>query len=501
MAAYKTLLLALPLVALCVDSTGGTLKLTWSDCGDSSTHAKVTGLTPDTLTLGQLTTVSGTGTLDEAVTGGTFEIDVKAGGGIVHQKFLGDTCQDKTFKLPLGVGSVKWYAMACPLAKGSTGVKMDITLSGSIPPSLARAAIQATAKTSAGDKLLCMTVTTAPEMLVSADVGRMPISVLEPLLIGAAAGFISDSPDVMACGMAVMGEVSDLKTAMEDLKKGIKGLNMTEIEAALNEVKAAVDAAPSAKTACKVVGADVKAIIGAIKQVPHQPKDLVILILSNFFDDGDKIFGELALSEKAYKTGRDYMTAGQNLGMSLRRMLVGELNGTKPLPPLPHSALEPLAIGMASGFISDSPDVMACGMAVMGEVTDLKTSMEDLTKGIKGLNMTEIEAALNEVKAAVHGSKAAKTTCKVVGADVKAIVQALKQIHGPKDLVIHIVDNFFGDGEPIFGGLAAAERAYKTGWDFMTAGQELGKVFRRMLVGEINAASKTAAPHSADIIV
>ena len=70
--AYKRLLLALPLVAQCEDSTGGTLKLTWSDCGDASTHAKVTGLTPDTITLGQMTTVSGTGTLDEAVTGGSF---------------------------------------------------------------------------------------------------------------------------------------------------------------------------------------------------------------------------------------------------------------------------------------------------------------------------------------------------------------------------------------------------------------------------------------------
>merc|ERR1712070_1296559 len=102
----------------------------------------------------------------------------------------------------------------------------------------------------------------------------------------------------------------------------------------------------------------------------------------------------------------------------------------------------------------------------MGEVTDLKTAMEDLKKGIMGLNMTDIEDALSQVKAAIDGSKAAKTTCKVVGADVMAIIQALKQIHGPKDLVIHIVNNFFDDGEAIFGGLAAAVRDYKTGWDY-----------------------------------
>jgi len=276
---------------------------------------------------------------------------------------------------------------------------------------------------------------------------------------------------------------------------------VTEIEDALHEIQVAANGAQGAKEKCKGVEADVKAVISALKQVPRQPKDLVIHILSNFFGDGDKIFSELAASEKAYKTGQDYMTAGQNLGTSLRRLLVGEMNGTVPFPPMPPSALEPLAVGMASGFISDSPDVMACGISVMGEVNDLKTVVDDVKKGIMSRNMSEIEDALHEFKAAIDGSKAAKTTCKVVGADVTAIIQALRQIHGPKDLVIHIVDNLFDDGEPIFGELASAERAYKTGWDFMTAGQELGKAFRRMLVGEVRTASTTVAPHSSDLIV
>merc|ERR1712050_689874 len=78
--------------------TGGTLKLNWKDCGDSSTHGKVTGLTPDTLTLGQKTTTTGTGTIDEAVTGGSFNIKVNA--GILKQTFTGDICAQKTFNLP-----------------------------------------------------------------------------------------------------------------------------------------------------------------------------------------------------------------------------------------------------------------------------------------------------------------------------------------------------------------------------------------------------------------
>merc|ERR1712232_478632 len=123
-----------------------------------STHAKVTGLSPDTITMGQTNT--GTGTVDEQVTGGSFAINVKA--GPITQKYTGDICAAKVFKMPLGLGSVKWDGMTCPLAKGSTSVKMDIQLSSAIPTSLAKATIDATATTSSSDKLLCIHLTTAP---------------------------------------------------------------------------------------------------------------------------------------------------------------------------------------------------------------------------------------------------------------------------------------------------------------------------------------------------
>merc|ERR1712232_995743 len=142
------------------ESTGGTLKITWSDCGDSSTHAKVTGVKPDTITMGQSTKITGSGTVDEQVTGGSFEISAKA--GPITQKYSGDLCQAKTFNLPLGLGSVKWDGMKCPVAKGSADVPMDIQLSGAIPAGLAKAKISATAKTSSGDKLLCLNINTAP---------------------------------------------------------------------------------------------------------------------------------------------------------------------------------------------------------------------------------------------------------------------------------------------------------------------------------------------------
>jgi hypothetical protein len=140
---------------------GGNLKLNWKDCGDSSTHGKISGFSPSSLTLGQKTTVTGTGSVDQGISGGTFDIAVKA--GIISKSLNGDLCAPKTFDLPLGVGSVSWDGLKCPVAAGATSVSADINLSGSLPSSLAKAAITIKGQSSSGDKLLCMEVDTVPE--------------------------------------------------------------------------------------------------------------------------------------------------------------------------------------------------------------------------------------------------------------------------------------------------------------------------------------------------
>jgi len=82
----KSLAAAALLVSAAADSTtGGTLAITWEDCGDTSTHGKVTDLEPKSITIGQPGTMTGTGTVDEDVSGGTFEIDVTA--SILKQKY------------------------------------------------------------------------------------------------------------------------------------------------------------------------------------------------------------------------------------------------------------------------------------------------------------------------------------------------------------------------------------------------------------------------------
>ena len=63
---------------------GGTLKISWTDCGDASTHGKVSDVEPSTLTLGQKTTITGSGTMDEDVPGGAFDITVDLRGAVLQ---------------------------------------------------------------------------------------------------------------------------------------------------------------------------------------------------------------------------------------------------------------------------------------------------------------------------------------------------------------------------------------------------------------------------------
>jgi hypothetical protein len=142
---------------------GGTVNLTWEDCGDASTHGKIKGLDKSSITLGEDTTVTGTGTTDEAVAGGDFTISAKA--GPITQKYAGQVCEAKTFNLPLGLGKITWKGLSCPAAAGDMSVAVGVKLAAVIPASLAKADIQLSATgASADDKLLCMSLHTTAAM-------------------------------------------------------------------------------------------------------------------------------------------------------------------------------------------------------------------------------------------------------------------------------------------------------------------------------------------------
>merc|ERR1711970_526524 len=133
---------------------GKELALTWNDCGGASAKTKITGFSPTSIALGQKTKMVGKGDLSEEVTGATFDLTMTGAiGRLLHCS--GDASASKTCNLPLGTGSLTFDAMTFPLAVGNVPVKVDISLSASVPASLQTTKTTCKATAADGDALFC----------------------------------------------------------------------------------------------------------------------------------------------------------------------------------------------------------------------------------------------------------------------------------------------------------------------------------------------------------
>jgi len=155
-------------------AAGGSLSLSFTDCGTSSTHAKTTDVQPTTLQLGADTAITGTGDLNKDVTGGTYDMELKAGGGLIDSHFTGNNCDKKDFNLPLGLGTLSWDGIACPLA-AATNVKIGFhtKLAASLPPALATSTIHLNAVDQSKEQVLCVDLKLAKQESLEEIVDRV----------------------------------------------------------------------------------------------------------------------------------------------------------------------------------------------------------------------------------------------------------------------------------------------------------------------------------------
>ena len=146
--------------AAAVAAAGGQINIAWKDCGDADTHGKTTSLEPSTATLGEKTSIVGKGSVDEDISGGSFELTVSVP---ILGKLLdhtGDICTAESISLPLSLGTLDWKGMSCPVSAGAVEIDMDMTLSSSIPSSAAKTTVNLSGKSTSGDKLLCVQLQT-----------------------------------------------------------------------------------------------------------------------------------------------------------------------------------------------------------------------------------------------------------------------------------------------------------------------------------------------------
>jgi len=146
--------------AALVGVAAGTINLAISDCGDSATHGKVGSISPSSVPQGTKTLVTGTGSVDTTVADGSYNVNVKAL-GVSMKTCKADLCGASKCALPAFTGSVDFRGLNCPQAAGDVSLGFDVTVSRTVPSSLAVLSIEITSTGSAG-KLICATIQTSP---------------------------------------------------------------------------------------------------------------------------------------------------------------------------------------------------------------------------------------------------------------------------------------------------------------------------------------------------
>lgn len=134
------------------------LAVTWSDCGDSSYHVKMTDVQPSVITMGGTTTITGSGTLDEDITDAvTFDLAMET--QFVDCKGVGST--GKKCNFPLALGSIDFLGMQTPFKAGEIPVNVDVLISRTLPASLLETTTLVTGKgKDSGNKIFCINVYT-----------------------------------------------------------------------------------------------------------------------------------------------------------------------------------------------------------------------------------------------------------------------------------------------------------------------------------------------------
>jgi hypothetical protein len=136
------------------------LPLTWTDCSDDSYLVKLQTVTPDILTQGETTTITGTGILSKEILAGE---GITASASIQASVIdcIGDASVGKKCNFPLDMGSLEFLGMQKPYKAGEIPVNVDLKISRLLPATLLKTTTKVTAKgAESGNTVFCLEVFT-----------------------------------------------------------------------------------------------------------------------------------------------------------------------------------------------------------------------------------------------------------------------------------------------------------------------------------------------------
>jgi len=454
---------------------GGSLSLTWSDCGSSSTHAKTTDVQPSSLVLGADTAITGLGDLDKQVSGGTYDMELKAGGGLIDSHFTGNNCDKKDFTLPLGLGTLSWDGISCPLAAAS-GVKIGFhtKLASSLPAALAKSTINLDAKDQDNEQVLCVDLKLAKAESLEDE----EASVEEPALDGVPGGvcldgfitaFIGEAHHIKKCVVNSEHMIKDVAGLIGHLKARKFNQTVQDIQALVQDVGAEI---PSCKGAIK----DLKPILEAFKGV-HSIKDFAQKLENNFLAHDRAILDLLEDELKVCTFGApDAHKCGADLGKQVRSMVIGDQSSL--MVTAPGGVF---MAGFIEGFIGKAEHIKAC----MAQSVKTEQTLVKLVSHIMKYKFKHIKTTIGDIQALIADAAEDLSTCKGAGKELAPLFAAFKGVHSIKDLAKKLENNFLAHDKQILDILENEFKVCTFGApDAHKCGKDLGRQTRSLVIGD-----------------
>jgi len=200
---------------------------------------------------------------DKKISGGTFDLHLTAGGGLINSHFTGNNCEASSYNLPLGIGTLSWDGLSCPVVVGEVGLGLHAKLSSNLPASLAKSHIQLKALDQDGDAALCVDIDLAKQSELEVQVeAQMPGGAF---VGGMMRGLVGDDTNYKACQAnigSVLGEVKQIVADVKgrDFKAAIVDISTVigHIVNALKKHHAGLEAQDVQKGACVAAVTDLK---------------------------------------------------------------------------------------------------------------------------------------------------------------------------------------------------------------------------------------------------
>merc|ERR1712032_80899 len=137
--------------------SAGDIPLTWNDCSDETFKTKITSVTPDHVSIGKVTTITGTGTLAEDV---DEEILFDGKLELALDDCTGSASKGNSCNFPLDTGKIGFQGLEFPVKAGEIPIEVDLLIRTILPADALTAVAEVTAVSASKGTMFCLEVYT-----------------------------------------------------------------------------------------------------------------------------------------------------------------------------------------------------------------------------------------------------------------------------------------------------------------------------------------------------